>query len=207
MLGPQGAGKGTQAARLAEKFGTPAIATGEIFRWAISSHNELGEKVRTAVESGQLVPDDVTIEIVRERLRADDVQDGFLLDGFPRSIPQAEALDEILAAQGVSLDAAVVIEVPEEISLRRILGRRVCTSCGRNYHVDAPPKEDWTCDACGGEVVPRSDDNEAALRKRLDLYHEQTEPVKAYYQDRGLLREVDGEGTQQEVFDRIVEKL
>jgi adenylate kinase len=207
MLGPQGAGKGTQAARLAEKFGIQAIATGEIFRWAISSHNELGEKVQIAVESGQLVPDDLTIEIVRERLRADDVQDGFLLDGFPRSIPQAEALDEILAAQGVGLDAAVVIEVPEEVSLRRILGRRVCSSCGRNYHVDAPPKEDWTCDVCGGEVVPRSDDNEAALRKRLDLYHEQTEPVKAYYKDRGLLREVDGLGTQQEVFDRIVEKL
>ncbi|HZA19425.1 MAG TPA: adenylate kinase [Actinomycetota bacterium] len=207
MLGPQGAGKGTQAARLAEKFGIQAIATGEIFRWAISSHNELGEKVQIAVESGQLVPDDLTIEIVRERLRADDVQEGFLLDGFPRSIPQAEALDEILAAQGVGLDAAVVIEVPEEVSLRRILGRRVCSSCGRNYHVDAPPKEDWTCDVCGGEVVPRSDDNEAALRKRLDLYHEQTEPVKAYYKDRGLLREVDGLGTQQEVFDRIVEKL
>ena len=207
MLGPQGAGKGTQAARLAEKFGIQAIATGEIFRWAISSHNELGEKVQIAVESGQLVPDDLTIEIVRERLRADDVQDGFLLDGFPRSIPQAEALGDILAAQGVGLDAAVVIEVPEEVSLRRILGRRVCSSCGRNYHVDAPPKEDWTCDVCGGEVVPRSDDNEAALRKRLDLYHEQTEPVKAYYKDRGLLREVDGLGTQQEVFDRIVEKL
>lgn len=207
MLGPQGAGKGTQAARLAEKFGTPAIATGEIFRWAISSHNELGERVRSAVESGQLVPDDLTIEIVRERLRADDVQDGFLLDGFPRSIPQAEALDETLAAQGLSLDAAVVIEVPEEVSLRRILGRRVCSGCGRNYHVDAPPQEDWTCDACGGEVVPRSDDNEAALRKRLDLYHEQTEPVKTYYQERGLLREVDGQGTQQEVFDRIVEQL
>lgn len=207
MLGPQGAGKGTQGAMLAEKFGVTTIATGEIFRWAISSESDLGDKVKAFVEGGRLVPDALTIEVVGERLSEDDVADGFLLDGFPRSIPQAEALDGILASQGASLDAAIVLEVPEDVSLHRILGRRVCSTCGRNYHVDAPPKEDWTCDVCGGRVVPRSDDNETALRRRLDLYHEQTQPVKKYYRERGLLKEVDGRGSQQDVFYRIVRML
>jgi adenylate kinase len=207
MLGPQGAGKGTQGAMLAEKFGVTTIATGEIFRWAITSESDLGDKVKSFVEGGRLVPDALTIEVVRERLSEDDVADGFLLDGFPRSIPQAEALDRILASQGASLDAAIVLEVPEDVSLHRILGRRVCSNCGRNYHVDAPPKDDWTCDVCRGRVVPRSDDNETALRQRLDLYHEQTQPLKKYYRERGLLKEIDGRGAQQDIFYRIVGKL
>jgi adenylate kinase len=207
MLGPQGAGKGTQGAMLAEKFGVTTIATGEIFRWAITSYSDLGEVVKSFVEGGRLVPDALTIEVVKERLSEADVADGFLLDGFPRSIPQAEALERILASQGASLDAAIVLEVPEDVSLHRILGRRVCSDCARNYHVDAPPKDDWTCDVCGGRVVPRSDDNETALRQRLDLYHEQTQPLKKYYRERGLLKEIDGRGAQQDIFYRIVGML
>jgi adenylate kinase len=207
VLGPQGAGKGTQVAMLGEKLGVATISTGEIFRWAISSESDLGRKVKSFVEAGRLVPDDLTIEVVRGRLAEDDVKDGFMLDGFPRSMPQAEALDEILANRGVSLDGAIVIEVPEEVSLHRILGRRVCLNCGHNYHVDVPPKKNWTCDACGGRVVSRSDDNEPAIRQRLVLYRDEIEPLKAYYGRMGLLREVDGRGSPQEVFDRIVGML
>ena len=208
IFGPQGAGKGTQSARIAEKYGIPAISTGEIFRWAIKGQTSLGQKVLQYVDNGGLVPDELTIGVVRERLDADDAKEGFLLDGFPRNVGQADALNEILDGQGTSLDAALVIEVPEEMSLRRLLGRRVCTQCGRNYHIDAPPKEDWTCDVCGGEVVSRVDDNdESTIRARLKLYHEQTEPMKAYYSERGILKEVDGVGTPDEVFDRIVAAL
>jgi adenylate kinase len=208
VFGPQGAGKGTQGKRIAEKLGVPAIATGDIFRWAISSGTELGDKVKEYVESGRLVPNELTIQVVGERLSADDARSGFLLDGFPRNIEQAEALDRILEQQGARLDAALALEVPEEISLRRITGRRVCTNCGRNYHVDAPPQSNWTCDTCGGNVTRRFDDEaNEKVRERLRLYHEQTEPLKQHYADRGLLKEVDGVGTMDEVFDRIVAVL
>ena len=209
IFGPQGAGKGTQSALIAEKYGIPAISTGEIFRWAIKGRTSLGTKVLEIVDEGRLVPDELTIGVVRERLEADDAKEGFLLDGFPRNLVQAEALDEdILADQGYKLDAALVIDVPEEVSLRRLLGRRACTKCGRNYHIDNPPKENWTCDVCGGEVVGRQDDHdEATIRGRLNLYHEQTEPLKALYKDRGILREVDGIGSTYEVFARIVASL
>ena len=160
VFGPQGAGKGTQSQRISEKFGIPAIATGDIFRWAISSGTEFGGKVKSYVESGQMVPDDLTIEVIRQRLSEDDVQNGFLLDGFPRNLFQADALDKILAEQGSKLDAALVLEVPQEVSERRILGRRMCSQCGRNYHIDTPPKSNWTCDVCGGEVVRRQDDED-----------------------------------------------
>jgi adenylate kinase len=208
IFGPQGAGKGTQSARIAEKYGIPAISTGEIFRWAIKGQTSLGQKVSQYVDAGRLVPDELTIGVVAERLTADDAKDGFLIDGFPRNVGQADALNEIVEAQGETLDAALVIEVPEEVSLRRLLGRRVCTQCGRNYSVDAPPTSNWTCDVCGGEVVGRSDDNgEETVRERLKLYHEQTEPMKEYFKERGILREVDGLGTPDEVFDRIVAAL
>lgn len=205
IFGPQGAGKGTQSQRIAEKYGIPAISTGDIFRWAIKGQTSLGLKVQEFVDSGHLVPDDLTIAIIEERLGADDCRPGFLLDGFPRNLAQAEALDEILSAQGTSLDAALAIEVPEEVSLRRLLGRRACSECGRNYHLDSPPKTDWTCDVCGGDVVERTDDHdEQTVRERLKLYHEQTEPLKAYYRERSLLREVDGQASPDEVFARIV---
>ncbi len=208
MFGPQGAGKGTQAIRIAEKYGIPAIATGDIFRWAIKGGTALGIKAREYVDAGHLVPDEMTIAMVDERLQADDCSDGFLMDGFPRNQKQAEALDEIFAKHGWKLDGALVIEVPEEVSLRRILGRRVCSECGRNYHVDSPPENGWTCDVCGGDVVERKDDHdEATIRERLRLYHEQTEPLKEYYAQKGLLREIKGNGTPDEVFSRIVEAI
>ena len=209
IFGPQGAGKGTQSARIAEKFGIPSIATGDIFRWAIKGGTALGLKAKQYVEAGRLVPDEVTIGVVTERLLADDCQDGFLLDGFPRNVEQAHALDHILERSGCAVDGALVIDVPEEVSLRRLLGRRVCSNCGRNYHLDAPPEVNWTCDTCGGEVVERGDDlDEATVKERLRLYHEQTSPLKAYYADKGLLREVDGsQGSPDEVFTAIVEAI
>ena len=208
IFGPQGAGKGTQGARLAEKYGIPFISTGEIFRWAIKGRTALGLKVLEYVDAGSLVPDDLTIQVVTERLSADDCREGFLLDGFPRNVEQAKALDTLLADSNSSLDAALVIEVPEEVSLRRLLGRRVCSNCGRNYHIDAPPENNWSCDNCGGDVIERSDDHEAeTVTNRLRLYHQQTEPLKAYYEERNLLREIDGVGSPDEVFSRIVSSI
>ena len=208
MLGPQGAGKGTQSARLSEKYDIASIATGDMFRWAIAQGTEVGRKAQEYVSAGKLVPDDVTIEVVRERIEAEDCKQGFLLDGFPRNLAQAEALDDILAASGHRIDAAIVIEVPEEVSLHRIMGRRVCGQCGRNYHLDAPPQSDWTCDRCGGEVAARADDqNEDVIRERLRVYYDRTEPLKQHYRKLGVLREIDGVGSPDEVFNRIVADL
>jgi adenylate kinase len=208
IMGPQGAGKGTQAARLTEKYAVPSLATGDIFRAAIKDSSELGARVREYVNAGKLVPDELTIEVVRERLGAGDLEEGFLLDGFPRNTNQARALDESLAKDGKSLDAALFLEVPEDVSLRRILGRRVCSRCGRNYSVEAPPREDWTCDSCGGQVLARDDDQlEATVRERLKAYYAQTKPLKDYYSRRRILRSVEGSGAPDEVFDRIVASL
>ncbi len=204
IFGPQGAGKGTQGSRIAEKYGIPFISTGEIFRWAIKGRTALGLKVLEYVDAGRLVPDQLTIEVVADRLAAEDCRDGFILDGFPRNTAQARALDALLSDEGDQLDAALVIEVPEEVSLRRLLGRRVCSQCGRNYHVDAPPENDWICDTCGGDVIERTDDlAEDTIRNRLGLYHEQTEPLKQYYAEKGILREVEGDAAPDEVFTRI----
>ncbi len=208
IFGPQGAGKGTQGALIADRWGIPPISTGDIFRWAIKGRTALGLEVLQYVDAGRLVPDDLTVRVVRERLDAPDAADGFLLDGFPRTTSQAESLDSLLSEREVALDAALVIEVPEETSLRRLLGRRACTQCGKNYNIDAPPTQNWTCDVCGGEVVERTDDHdEQTIRGRLKLYHEQTEPLKEYYDIRGLLKQVDGYGTPEDVFTRIAEAL
>ena len=208
IFGPQGAGKGTQGARIAEKYGIPAISTGEIFRWAIKGQTALGNKVSEYVDAGKLVPDSLVIEVVTDRLSAEDCNEGFLLDGFPRNVEQAKSLDAFLADAEAALDGAIVIDVPEEVSLRRILGRRVCSSCGRNYSLDSPPEHDWTCDNCGGTVVERTDDHEeATVRERLALYHEQTEPLTHYYEAKGILRCIDGEGSPDEVFSRIAAAL
>ena len=208
IFGPQGAGKGTQSALISEKYQIPAVSTGEIFRWAIKGRTSLGLKVLSYVDEGKLVPDELTIGVVRERLEADDAADGFLVDGFPRNVLQAQAFDEMVAGWDACIDAALVLEVPEDVSLRRILGRRACSQCGRNYHLDNPPAVDWTCDNCGGQVVERVDDHdEATIRERLKTYHEQTEPLKSYYEQQGLLRQVEGVGTTDEVFARIVEVL
>jgi adenylate kinase len=208
IFGPQGAGKGTQGKRIGEKYGIPDVSTGDIFRWAVKGRTALGLRVMEYLSRGKLVPDELTIHVVKERLANPDAQNGFLLDGFPRNLMQANALDEFLATKGHELDAALVLEVPEEVSLRRITGRRACSKCGRNYHVDSPPKQNWTCDVCGGEVVAREDDlDEHAVRKRLSDYHDQTEPLKAHYARRGLLREIDGQGTTDEVFEKITALL
>lgn len=208
IFGPQGAGKGTQSARISEKYAIPPISTGDIFRTAKSEGSTLGQEVREYLDAGKLVPDDLTVRVVEERLSQEDAQPGFLLDGFPRNVFQADALTKVLEKQGVVLDGALVIEVPNEVSLRRLTGRRVCSGCGRNYSLDTPPRENWTCDQCGGQVVARSDDlGEDTVRRRLELYHRQTEPLKEYYAERGLLRVVDGIGTPDEVFARIVEVL
>jgi adenylate kinase len=208
IFGPQGAGKGTQGAAISEKYGIPAISTGEIFRWAVAGKTALGLRVLEYVNAGQLVPNELTIQVVRERLEADDVKDGFILDGFPRNGAQAEALDALLQDQGCGLDAALVIDVPQEISLQRILGRMACEKCGRNYSIESPPEDDHLCDACGGHVVRRTDDvDEKTVLSRLETYHRETEPLKAYYEERGILREVDGEGSPQDVFARIVAVL
>ena len=208
IFGPQGAGKGTQSARIAEKFGIVPISTGDIFRWAIRVDSELGSQVKQYVEDGRLVPDELTVHVVRERLEQDDLANGWILDGFPRNEEQAHALDRIMEDQDLQIDAALILSVPQDVSLRRILGRRVCSNCGRNYHIDAPPQVNWTCDTCGGEVIKRTDDfDEAAVRKRLDIYHQQTEPLKTYYEKRGILHTIDGQASQDEVFARIVEAL
>ncbi|CAN5536629.1 adenylate kinase [soil metagenome] len=208
ILGPQGAGKGTQSVRLIEKYAIPDIATGDIFRAAMKDHVDLGAKVQEYVDSGRLVPDKLVIEIVLARLRQDDTQDGFLLDGYPRSRGQAEALDKFLSERGTPLDGAIVIEVPEEVSMRRILGRRVCAQCGWTYSVDMPPKSNWTCDRCGGDVVGRMDDQEeATVRERLKNYTEQTLPLKKYYDERQVLVQIDGTKTPDEVFSDIVTAL
>ena len=208
IFGPQGAGKGTQSSCISEKYDIPTISTGDIFRWAILGGTALGLKAKEYVSAGKLVPDELTIEVVQERLQAEDAEHGFLLDGFPRNIKQADALGDWLEARGTRLDAALAIEVPEEVSLRRIMGRRVCANCGANYHVDSPPSKDWTCDKCGAPVEARSDDeDEATIRERLALYHDQTEPLKEHYKKAGLLREINGLGSVDEVFDRIVAAL
>ena len=208
LFGPQGAGKGTQSRLVAEKYAIPAISTGDIFRWAIKSKTELGLEAREYVGAGKLVPDQLTVGVVRERLAAQDCASGFLLDGFPRNIAQAEALDEILAGMGWELDAALVLEISPETSFRRLTGRRACSGCGRNYNVESPPERDWTCDTCGSPVVAREDDlDEEAIDERLTQYREQTAPLKDYYAAKGKLREIDGEGSREDVFDRIVAAL
>lgn len=207
IFGPQGAGKGTQASRLAEKYDIPSIATGDIFRWAIRGGTALGLKAKEYVDRGRFVPDDITIGVVVERLSAEDARAGFILDGFPRNLHQAKALDEFLDEQGTALDAALVIEVPEELSVKRLLGRRVCSNCGRNYNIDSPPQNDWVCDVCGGKVEARDDDTEETIRDRLATYHEQTEPLKAYYVGKGILREIHGNGPPEEVFNRVVSAI
>ncbi|MDQ3951564.1 MAG: adenylate kinase [Actinomycetota bacterium] len=206
IFGPQGAGKGTQGARISEKYGIPAISTGEIFRAAQAGRTALGLRVLEYVSAGKLVPDELTIQVVRERLLAPDAQDGYLLDGFPRNVAQAEALDSFDPAKPI--DAVIVIDVPQEVSVHRLLGRMACTHCGRNYSPDMPPENDAICDSCGGHVERRADDlDEATVLKRLAIYHEVTEPLKEYYAEKGLLREIDGVGTPDEVFSRIVTVL
>ena len=195
MLGAPGAGKGTQAEKIAEKYGIPTISTGEILRNAISTGTKLGKTAKSYMDAGQLVPDEVVIGIIRDFLKQDSCKNGFILDGFPRSIPQAEALD----AMGVKIDAVVSIEVADEKIVERMSGRRVCPSCGASYHILYKPSEkEGVCTKCGADLIIRKDDNPDTVLARLHTYHQQTEPLKGYYANKGLLIEIEG---QEEVAD------
>ena len=208
FLGPPGAGKGTQAKRIAEKYGIPQISTGDMFREHLSKGTELGQKAKEYMDKGQLVPDEIVLGMVEERLKQPDCEKGFILDGFPRTVPQAEALDKLLEKMGKKIDYAICIDVPDDELVKRLTGRRTCKKCGMMYHVMfKPPKEEGKCDVCGGELYQRADDNEETVRNRLKVYHEQTEPIIAYYEKKGVLHRVDGMGSIDEIFDRIVQIL
>ncbi len=190
LLGAPGAGKGTQAEIICEKFSIPSISTGNIIRESVKNGTEMGLKAKSYMDSGELVPDAVVIGIIKERLAQDDCQNGFILDGFPRTIPQAEALDQM----GVVIDRVVSIEVPDEKIAARMSGRRVCEKCGASYHLEyKKPANDGVCDACGGELIQRKDDAPETVIERLRVYHEQTEPLKDYYEKAGKLRLVEGQ--------------
>ncbi len=204
MLGAPGAGKGTQAKRIAESRGIPHISTGDIFRANIKAGTELGRKAKAFIDQGALVPDDVTIGMLMDRIHEVDCAGGYILDGFPRTIPQAESLTEALKAEGQSVDAAVNIEVPDEIIIRRMSGRRVCTGCGAPYHIEYhPPRTEAVCDSCGSALILRADDSPGTVGRRLAVYHEQTQPLIAYYGAAGVLKTVDGTRSMDQVFADI----
>ncbi len=203
LLGPPGAGKGTQAASIAEVYGIPHISTGDIFRANIKGETELGKLAKSFIDAGKLVPDDVTIAIVEDRLKQKDAAKGFLMDGFPRTIPQAEKFDAMLSQAGTKLDVVINIYCPDEVIVRRMSGRRMC-SCGRTYHVTgSPPKVEGRCDACGSALFIREDDKAETVMTRLKTYHEQTSPLVDYYRDKGLLVDVDGEKSIPETFEDV----
>ncbi len=201
VFGRQGAGKGTQATRLAERYGVPHISTGDMLRAAVKAGTEFGRRAKEIMDAGQLVPDEVMLGLVSERLAQADAARGWLLDGFPRTPQQAKDLQGLVGEGGI--DLAIDLQVPEDVVVERISSRRVCSNCGTIYSVQSPPVQNWTCDRCGGEVVQRDDDTEASVRKRLALYNEQTAPLLAWFAEQGLLAEVDGVGDP----DVITEKL
>nr|5G3Z_A Chain A, ADENYLATE KINSE [synthetic construct] len=204
LMGLPGAGKGTQAEKIVEKYGIPHISTGDMFRAAIKEGTELGLKAKSFMDKGELVPDEVTIGIVRERLSKDDCKKGFLLDGFPRTVAQAEALDNILKELGKKLDYVINIEVPKEELMERLTGRRICKTCGATYHlIFNPPKVEGVCDKCGGELYQRADDNEETVANRLDVNMKQTQPLLDFYEEKGYLRNIDGQQDINKVFADI----
>ena len=208
MLGAPGAGKGTQAKKIAEKCGIPHISTGDIFRANIKNGTELGKKAKTYMDQGLLVPDERVCDLVVDRIQQDDCKKGYILDGFPRTIPQAESLDKALQAIGEKMDYAIDVEVPDENIVKRMGGRRACVGCGATYHlVYAPTKKEGICDACGGELILRDDDKPETVQKRLGVYHEQTQPLIDYYKNQGILREVDGSVDMEDVFKEILNIL
>ena len=205
MLGAPGAGKGTQAIKIADKYDIPHISTGDIFRANIKGGTELGQKAKSYIDKGELVPDEVTIGMLLDRIAQDDCKNGYVLDGFPRTIPQAESLTEALKSQGDQIDFALNIDVPDEAIIERMSGRRACPKCGATYHiVYAAPKTENICDKCGTELIIRSDDNPETVKDRLNVYHQQTEPLIAYYKTAGVLREVDGTQELPKVFEDVV---
>ena len=208
MLGAPGAGKGTQAKKIAAKYGIPHISTGDIFRANIKNGTELGKKAKTYMDQGLLVPDELVCDLVVDRVQQDDCKKGYILDGFPRTIPQAESLDAALSRLGEAVDYAINVEVPDENIVKRMGGRRACVGCGATYHlVYEAPKKEGICDNCGAELILRDDDKPETVQKRLGVYHEQTQPLIDYYTKKGILKEVDGTMDMGDVFKAIVEIL
>ena len=206
LFGPPGAGKGTQAHRLADYYGSKLIATGDIFRMNVRNETPLGLKAKSYMDAGELVPDDVVIEMLMEELAK--ANNGFILDGFPRTIPQAQALEDSLAGRGRPLQAVLRFKIPDEVTVARLAGRRTCSRCERTYNVEfKPPRVEGICDACGGILIHRDDDREETVRHRLEIYHRDTEPLQKYYWDRGLLREVDAVGPVEEITRRAIAVL
>ncbi len=204
MLGAPGAGKGTQAKKIAAKYEIPHISTGDIFRANIKNGTELGKKAKTYMDQGLLVPDELVVDLVVDRVNQDDCTKGYVLDGFPRTIPQAEALDKALESLDQKMDYAIDINVPDENIVNRMSGRRACVDCGATYHiVHAPTKEEGICDNCGGELILRDDDKPETVQKRLAVYHEQTQPLIDYYTEKGILKTVDGTVDLEDVFKAI----
>ncbi|HJC22820.1 MAG TPA: adenylate kinase [Candidatus Eisenbergiella merdavium] len=208
MLGAPGAGKGTQAKMIAEKYGLPHISTGDIFRANIKNGTELGKEAKEYMDKGLLVPDELTVRLLLDRVAKEDCKNGYVLDGFPRTIPQAEVLDAELEKLGEKVDYAVNVDVPDENIVNRMSGRRACLSCGATYHiVSIPPKKEGVCDVCGSELVLRDDDRPETVQNRLKVYHEQTQPLIDFYEKKGVLRSVDGTLPMEEVFGAITKIL
>lgn len=208
MLGAPGAGKGTQAKMIAEKYGIPHVSTGDIFRANIKEGTELGKEAKQYMDQGLLVPDELTVKILLDRVAKDDCANGYVLDGFPRTIPQAEVLDKALNELGDKIDYAVNVDVPDENIVRRMGGRRACLTCGATYHIEhVPPKKEGICDKCGAELVLRDDDKPETVKNRLDVYHKQTQPLIEFYTAKGVLKTVDGTQDMKDVFAAIVEIL
>lgn len=204
MLGAPGAGKGTQAAMICEKYEIPHISTGDIFRSNIKNGTELGKKAKAFMDEGKLVPDELTIQLLLDRVAKDDCAKGYVLDGFPRTIPQAEVLTQALAKSGEKVDFAIDVDVPDENIVHRMSGRRSCPKCGASYHISfIPPKKEGICDVCGSELIQRDDDKAETVNKRLSVYHEQTQPLIDYYKEAGVLHTVDGTKDAKDVFADI----
>ncbi|MGN0244404.1 MAG: adenylate kinase [Lachnospiraceae bacterium] len=208
MLGAPGAGKGTQAKMIAEKYGIPHVSTGDIFRANIKNGTELGKEAKQYMDQGKLVPDELTVKILLDRVAQDDCKNGYVLDGFPRTIPQANVLDEALTKLGDKIDYAVNVDVPDENIINRMGGRRACVACGATYHVVYnAPKTEGICDVCGKELIIRDDDQPETVKNRLNVYHEQTQPLIDFYEEKGVLKSVDGTVDMKDVFAAIVEIL
>jgi len=208
LLGPPGSGKGTQAKKMVDRYHLPQISTGDILRAALKEKTPLGLEAKQYMDQGKLVPDEVVVGIVRDRLKASDCQGGFILDGFPRTVPQAEALETTLKAMNRGIGHVISIEVANAELLKRLGGRRTCRNCGAMYHlVFDPPKKKGVCDTCGGELYQRADDQEKTIRERLKVYDKQTAPLIQYYRGKGLLRAIDGVGGVEEIFQRIVKAI
>ena len=205
MLGAPGAGKGTQAKMIAEKYGIPHVSTGDIFRANIKNGTQLGMEAKQYMDQGLLVPDELTVKILLDRVAQDDCKNGYVLDGFPRTIPQAEVLDKALTKLGDKIDYAINVDVPDENIVRRMGGRRACLSCGATYHIEhVPPKKEGVCDTCGQELVLRDDDKPETVQNRLNVYHEQTQPLIEFYNAKGVLKTVDGTVDMKDVFAAVV---